>query len=69
LWPIIKNDRDYNEKITTTVCIFLFVTVGQHLTKLEKYLESQQGEGINKLHYKDLLLRVKKIREKFETGK
>lgn len=43
--------------------------IEQHLTKLEKYLENQQGEGINKLHYKDLLLRVKKIREKFETGK
>ena len=64
----------YDKTVTETTSVtaqrsdaILFIE--QHLTKLENYLESQQGEGINKLHYKDLLLRVKKIREKFETGK
>ena len=40
-----------------------------HLDKVENYLKAQQANGINAQHYKDLLLRVKKIREKFESGK
>ena len=64
----------YDKTVTETTSIAAqrsdaILYIEQHLTKLEKYLENQQGEGINKLHYKDLLLRVKKIREKFETGK
>jgi hypothetical protein len=41
----------------------------QHLDKVENYLKSQQTDGINGLHYKNLLLRIKKIREKYESGK
>jgi hypothetical protein len=41
----------------------------QHLDKVEQYLKSLQGDGINGLHYKNLLLRIKKIREKYESGK
>ena len=41
----------------------------EHLDKVENYLKAQQASGINGQHYKDLLLRVKKIREKFESGK
>ena len=43
--------------------------VEQHLDKVENYLKSQQADGINGLHYKNLLLRIKKIREKYESGK
>ena len=41
----------------------------QHLDKVEQYLKGQQADGINGLHYKNLLLRIKKIREKYESGK
>lgn len=41
----------------------------QHLDKVEQYLKAQQTDGINALHYKNLLLRIKKIREKYESGK
>jgi hypothetical protein len=41
----------------------------QHLDKVENYLKSQPTDGINGQHYKNLLLRVKKIREKYESGK
>ena len=43
--------------------------IEQHLDKVENYLKNQQADGINGLHYKNLLLRVKKIREKYESGK
>ncbi len=41
----------------------------QHLDKVESYLKSQQTSGLNVAHYKNLLLRIKKIREKYESGK
>jgi hypothetical protein len=41
----------------------------QHLDKVEDYLKKQKAEGLNGSHYKNLLLRVKKIREKYESGK
>ena len=41
----------------------------QHLDKVEDYLKAQQATGINGLHYKNLLLQIKKIREKYESGK
>ena len=43
--------------------------IEQHLDKVENYLKNQQTDGINGLHYKNLLLRIKKIREKYESGK
>jgi len=42
----------------------------QHLGKVEQYLSNQSQDGsFNSLHYKNLLLQVKKIREKYESGK
>lgn len=43
--------------------------IEQHLDKVENYLKAQQADGTNGLHYKNLLLRIKKIREKYESGK
>jgi hypothetical protein len=43
--------------------------IEQHLDKVENYLKAQQSDGINALHYKNLLLRIKKIREKYDSGK
>ena len=43
--------------------------VEQHLNKVEDYLKAQHATGINGLHYKNLLLQIKKIREKYESGK
>ena len=41
----------------------------QHLDKVEQYLKAQPKEGANAQHYKNLQLRIKKIREKYESGK
>jgi hypothetical protein len=41
----------------------------QHLDKVEDYLKEQQATGINGQHYHNLLLQIKKIREKYESGK
>jgi hypothetical protein len=38
--------------------------VMQHLDKIEQYLKQQQAEGINALHYQDLLERITQIRER-----
>ncbi len=45
--------------------------IEMHLDKVENYLKnvSQQLSTLNALHYKNLLLRVKKIRERHESGK
>jgi hypothetical protein len=37
----------------------------QHLDRIEQYLQAQHAEGINAQHYKNLLLRINKIREKY----
>ena len=42
----------------------------QHLDTVESYLRSQAAdESLNGRHYQNLLLQVKKIREKYESGK
>ena len=41
----------------------------QHLDKVENYLKAQQTDRLNGAHYRNLLLRIKKIREKYESGK
>jgi len=41
----------------------------QHLDRVEDYLTSQQAVGLDAAHYKNLLLRIKKIRERYESGK
>ena len=41
----------------------------QHLGQIEEYLKQQTADGINGLHYRNLLLQIKKIRKKYETGK
>ena len=43
--------------------------VDQHLDQVADYLKAQQATGINGRHYQNLLLQIKKIREKFESGK
>ena len=54
---------------TTTQRSDAMLYIEQHLDKVEQYLKAQQADGINGLHYKNLLLRIKKIREKYESGK
>ena len=41
----------------------------QHLGQVEAYLKQQSATGINAQHYSNLLLQIKKIREKYESGK
>lgn len=41
--------------------------IEQHLDKVENYLKEQHADGFNNQHYKNLLLRIKKIREKYES--
>jgi len=58
-----------NTSLATRSDAILYIE--QHLDKVENYLQnvSQQQSALNTLHYKDLLLRVKKIRERHESGK
>ena len=58
-----------NTSLATRSDAILYIE--QHLDKVENYLlnVSQQQSALNTLHYKDLLLRVKKIRERHESGK
>ena len=55
--------------ITTAQRSDVVLYAEQHLDKVEDYLKAQQATGINGLHYKNLLLQIKKIREKYESGK
>lgn len=41
----------------------------QHIDKIEQYLKAQPATGVNGRHYQNLLLQIKKIREKYESGK
>jgi hypothetical protein len=41
----------------------------QHLDQVEQHLKAQRTEGLNGRHYQNLLLRIKKIREQYESGK
>jgi hypothetical protein len=43
--------------------------IEQHLDKVENYLKDQHTDGTNGQHYKNLLLRIKKIREKYESDR
>jgi hypothetical protein len=43
--------------------------IEQHLDKVENYLKEQHADGTNGQHYKNLLLRIKKIREKYESDR
>jgi hypothetical protein len=43
--------------------------IEQHLDQVENYLKAQPADGLNGRHYHNLLLRIKKIREKYESGK
>ena len=43
--------------------------IEQHLDKVEQYLKNQSADGLDGQHYKNLLLRLRKIREKYESGK
>ena len=58
-----------NTSYTTAQRSDAILYIEQHLDKVEKYLKNQPTDGINGLHYKNLLLRIKKIREKYESGK
>jgi hypothetical protein len=41
----------------------------QHLDQVEDWLKRQQATGLNARHYQNLLLQIKKIREKYKSGK
>ena len=43
--------------------------VEQHLDDVEHYLQNQSATDFTGRHYQQLLLQIKKIREKYESGK
>ena len=62
----ILNPTDDMKKSSAAVFQSDIVLFGeQHLDKIEQYLKSQTETP----HYRNLLLRIKKIREKYESGK
>ena len=64
----VRSDASGAQSVTVTRSDAILY-VEQHLSRLERYLQSQPADGINKLHYQNLLLQIKKIREKYESGK
>lgn len=65
--PTFEKDANLNTIVLRSDAI-LFLE--QHLDKVENYLKTQhQTDGLNAAHYQNLLLRVKRIREKYESGK
>ena len=60
------------EKGTSNVAVLrgdAVLYVEQHMDQVENYLKAQTADGLNGRHYHNLLLRIKKIREKYESGK
>ena len=63
------SDQDKTSVNTNAQRSDVMLYAEQHLDQIEQYLKAQQATGINARHYKNLLLQVKKIREKYESGK
>lgn len=62
-------DNKDTKSTTATMRSDAVLYLEQHLDKVENYLKAQHADGLNGQHYKNLLLRIKKIREKYESGK
>jgi len=63
------SDQDKNSLSVAAQRSDAILYAEQHLDKVEEYLKAQTASGINGQHYKNLLLQIKKIREKYESGK
>ena len=63
------SDQDKNSVSVTAQRSDAILYAEQHLDRVEEYLKAQTVGGINGQHYKNLLLQIKKIREKYESGK
>lgn len=55
--------------VTTAQRSDAILFVEQHLDDVEKYLQQQSATGITGRHYQQLLQQIKKIHEKYESGK
>ena len=62
-------DDNKNSIVTTAQRSDAILFVEQHLDDVEKYLQQQSATGITGRHYQQLLQQIKKIREKYESGK
>ena len=63
------NTQEKSTVNTTALRSDALLYAEQHLEQVEAYLKAQQSTGINARHYQNLLLQIKKIREKYESGK
>ena len=63
------NTQEKSTANTTALRSDALLYAEQHLDQVEAYLKAQQSTGINARHYQNLLLQIKKIREKYESGK
>ena len=63
------NTQEKGTANTTALRSDALLYAEQHLDQVEAYLKAQQSTGINARHYQNLLLQIKKIREKYESGK
>ena len=62
------SDKEKDSYYTTAQRSDAILYAEQHLDKVEAYLKAQPASGINGQHYRNLLLQIKKIREKYESG-
>ena len=63
------NTQEKGTANTTALRSDALLYAEQHLDQVEASLKAQQSTGINARHYQNLLLQIKKIREKYESGK
>ena len=63
------SEQDKSSINTTAQRSDALLYVEQHLDQVEDWLKRQQATGLNARHYQNLLLQIKKIREKYESGK
>jgi len=55
--------------VTTAQRSDAILYIEQHLDDVEHYLQRQSATGFTGRHYQQLLQQIKKIREKYESGK
>ena len=64
----VSGEKDATGANTVTLRTDAILFMEKHLDKVEDYLKHQNADGLNRQHYDNLLLQIKKIREKYTTA-
>ena len=64
----VTGEKDATGNNTSTLRSDAILFMEKHLDKVENYLKQQNADGLNRQHYDNLLLQIKKIREKYTSA-